>query len=87
MVNWLETTLDKAQATPYAGYVPPRRLNRREYANAVRDLLGLHVDAATWLAAGPAEGRLRHQRRAAAGRTSGVHGPGGHRRARWRCGR
>jgi len=49
MVNWLETTLDKAQATPYAGYVPLRRLNRREYANAVRDLLGLHVDAATWL--------------------------------------
>ena len=42
MVNWLETTLDKAQeAAPYTGYVPLRRLNRREYANAVRDLLGL----------------------------------------------
>src|SRR6185503_2713719 len=49
MVSWLETTLDKAQATPYAGYVPLRRLNRREYANAVRDLLGLQIDAATWL--------------------------------------
>jgi hypothetical protein len=49
MVSWLESTLDKAQATPYAGYVPLRRLNRREYANAVRDLLGLHIDAATWL--------------------------------------
>src|SRR5262245_26698322 len=49
MVSWLESTLDKAQATPYAGYVPLRRLNRREYANAVRDLLGLQIDAATWL--------------------------------------
>ncbi|MEY2855292.1 MAG: hypothetical protein RL030_2424, partial [Pseudomonadota bacterium] len=50
MVNWLETTLDKAQeAAPYTGYVPLRRLNRREYANAVRDLLGLQIDAATWL--------------------------------------
>ena len=49
MVSWLETTLDKAQTTPYAGYVPLRRLNRREYANSVRDLLGLRIDAATWL--------------------------------------
>jgi mono/diheme cytochrome c family protein len=49
LVSWLETTLDKAQVTPYAGYVPLRRLNRREYANAVRDLLGLEIDAATWL--------------------------------------
>jgi uncharacterized protein DUF1592/uncharacterized protein DUF1588/uncharacterized protein DUF1585/uncharacterized protein DUF1595/uncharacterized protein DUF1587/cytochrome c len=49
MVSWLETTLDKAQTTPYAGYVPLRRLNRREYANAVRDLLGLQIDPGTWL--------------------------------------
>src|SRR5689334_17527365 len=49
MVSWLETTLDKAQATPYAGYVPLRRLNRREYANSVRDLLGLQIEAAKWL--------------------------------------
>ncbi len=49
-VNWLETTLDKAQeAAPYTGYVPLRRLNRREYANAVRDMLGLQIDAAAWL--------------------------------------
>src|SRR5687768_1034355 len=45
VVNWLESTLDKAQeAAPYTGYVPLRRLNRREYANAVRDLLGLEID-------------------------------------------
>jgi hypothetical protein len=49
LVSWLETTLDAAQATPYTGYVPLRRLNRREYANAVRDLLGLQIDGATWL--------------------------------------
>jgi cytochrome c553 len=50
MVSWLETTLDSAQsAAPYTGYVPLRRLNRREYANAVRDLLGLDIVAATWL--------------------------------------
>ena len=53
MVSWLETTLDKAQTTPYAGYVPLRRLNRREYANSVRDLLGLDIDAATWLPQDP----------------------------------
>jgi hypothetical protein len=54
MVNWLESTLDKAQAvTPYAGFVPLRRLNRREYANAVRDLLGLQIEAATWLPQDP----------------------------------
>ena len=54
MVNWLESTLDGAkQATPYVGYVPLRRLNRREYANAVQDLLGLQIDAATWLPQDP----------------------------------
>ncbi len=54
MVNWLETTLDKAQqAAPYTGYVPLRRLNRREYANSVRDLLGLQIDAAQWLPQDP----------------------------------
>jgi hypothetical protein len=54
MVSWLETTLDQAQETaPHVGYVPLRRLNRREYANAVRDLLGLEIDAATWLPQDP----------------------------------
>ena len=53
MVSWLETTLDRAQTSPYAGYVPLRRLNRREYANSVHDLLGLDIDAATWLPQDP----------------------------------
>src|SRR4030095_7949803 len=29
--------------------VPLRRLNRREYANAIRDLLALDIDAKAWL--------------------------------------
>lgn len=49
MVAWLETTLDKAQASPYVGHIPLRRLNRREYANAIRDLLALNIDPATYL--------------------------------------
>jgi hypothetical protein len=54
MVNWLESTLDQAQeAAPYTGHVPLRRLNRREYANAVRDMLGLDIDPATWLPQDP----------------------------------
>lgn len=54
MIKWLETTLDKAQeSSPHTGYVPLRRLNRREYANSVHDLLGLQLDAAQWLPQDP----------------------------------
>jgi hypothetical protein len=49
LISWLETTLDKAETTPIPGHVPLRRLNRREYANAVRDMLGLEVDPAALL--------------------------------------
>jgi hypothetical protein len=41
---WLENTIDEAAATQPAGRVPLRRLNRREYGNAIRDLLGMNVD-------------------------------------------
>ena len=34
---------------PAPGRVPLRRLNRREYQYAVRDLLGLNIDATAWL--------------------------------------
>ena len=41
----LETALDRAaDADPNPGRTPPHRLNRAEYANAVRDLLGVEVD-------------------------------------------
>jgi cytochrome c551/c552 len=48
----LETELDRAAtASPNPGFTGLHRLNRTEYANAVRDLLSLEVDAATLLPA------------------------------------
>ena len=48
--EWLETEIDR-KATPRAnpGAVVLHRLNRTEYANAIRDLLGLEIDVATLL--------------------------------------
>ncbi len=52
LATWLETTLDDAALTdPNPGAPALHRLNRTEYANAIRDLLGLPVDAATLLPA------------------------------------
>ena len=46
----LETSLDKAYAaTPNPGHATLHRLNRTEYANSIRDLLSLDVDAAALL--------------------------------------
>jgi hypothetical protein len=53
LVSYLETTLDEGSAQPDPGRVPLRRLNRREYANAVHDLIGLDVDPAAWLPEDP----------------------------------
>jgi mono/diheme cytochrome c family protein len=45
VADTLERELDAADAAnPHPGRVPVHRLNRREYANAVRDLLGLEID-------------------------------------------
>ena len=50
--SWLETGLDRVAATrPEPGRVPTHRLNRAEYANAIRDLLALDVDVAALLPA------------------------------------
>jgi hypothetical protein len=48
LVAWLETELDRHAVThlPAPGL---HRLNRIEYANAIRDVLGLEVDAAKFL--------------------------------------
>jgi len=49
-VRWLEESLDAAaRAAPNPGAPALHRLNRAEYANAVRDLLDVTVDAATLL--------------------------------------
>src|SRR5690606_23905326 len=51
LVRFLETRLDATQAQPAPGRVPLRRLNQREYANAVRDLLAIEPDVAALLPA------------------------------------
>ena len=52
VVSGLETALDKASAAaPHPGRVPVHRLNRTEYANAIRDLLALEVDGRSLLLA------------------------------------
>src|SRR5215472_15583674 len=49
-ISWLEGELDAAVAShPHPGRPVLHRLNRAEYANAIRDLLGLHVDVAALL--------------------------------------
>src|SRR3989442_4227880 len=48
LIRWMENDLDRSAVT----HLPPpglHRLNRTEYANAVRDLLGLEVDATKFL--------------------------------------
>jgi hypothetical protein len=50
LVDALETTLDAAAAAkPNPGHRTFQRLNRAEYARAVRDLLGLEIDAGDFL--------------------------------------
>jgi len=50
LLSSLETSLDKAYAAnPNPGHATLHRLNRTEYANSVRDLLSLDVDASTLL--------------------------------------
>ena len=45
LAAWLEATIDRAAAAdPRPGRPTARRLNRTEYVNAIRDLLGLQID-------------------------------------------
>jgi mono/diheme cytochrome c family protein len=49
-VSWLENKVDAAAATESKpGRVALRRLNRREYGYAIRDLVGFKIDATAWL--------------------------------------
>jgi len=49
-IEWLESRLDAVAATrPNPGRPVLHRLNRAEYANAIRDLLGLDVDVSSLL--------------------------------------
>ena len=50
LASYLEDSLDKASAaSPNPGSVRIHRLNRAEYANAMRDLFGIEVDSAALL--------------------------------------
>jgi mono/diheme cytochrome c family protein len=48
LMSWVEQEIDRA-ATPYTPAPGLHRLNRTEYANVVRDLLGVEIDAAKYL--------------------------------------
>ncbi|HYR43907.1 MAG TPA: DUF1592 domain-containing protein [Terriglobia bacterium] len=51
-ISFLETGIDKAAAAkPNPGHASLHRLNRTEYGNAIRDLLGLQIDPASLLPA------------------------------------
>jgi hypothetical protein len=50
-IAWLERTIDRHAVMPRAGHVPLQRLNRTEYAAAVRDLVGVEIDTAQFLPA------------------------------------
>ena len=44
LVSWLANEIDTAAGEPAPGRVSLRRLNRREYSHAIRDLLALDID-------------------------------------------
>src|SRR4051812_22553216 len=51
LVGWLESTLDESSKAHLAGRVVVQRLNRNEYANAVKDLLAVEIDPNQYLPA------------------------------------
>src|ERR1700716_4651674 len=51
LVGWLESTLDQSGKAHLAGHVPVPRLNRTEYANAVKNLLAVEIDPKQYLPA------------------------------------
>ena len=54
LAQLLEDDIDRAAADrPHPGNRPFQRLNRAEYTQVVRDLLGVNIDAARWLPQDP----------------------------------
>jgi hypothetical protein len=51
LISWLESSIDESSEAPVAGHVPVQRLNRTEYANAVKDLLAVTIDPEEYLPA------------------------------------
>jgi hypothetical protein len=56
LASWLADEIDSAVDEPAPGRVSLRRLNRREYTYAIRDLLALDIDAAALLPRDNVEG-------------------------------
>jgi hypothetical protein len=57
-ISWLEDALDEASAGSRGSQaVAPHRLNRKEYANAVHDLLALEIDPVEFL---PQDEEVKH---------------------------
>jgi hypothetical protein len=56
LASWLEDEIDASVEEPATGRVALRRLNRREYTYAIRDLLALDVDASALLPQDNVEG-------------------------------
>lgn len=58
VADWIMKRLETTGCTTgeYAGYVGPRRLNRREYRNTIRDLFGVNLEIASLFAADEAGG-------------------------------
>lgn len=48
-IKWAEASLDRSARLPKAGHVGIQRLNRTEYAAAVKDLLGVDIDTTKYL--------------------------------------
>jgi hypothetical protein len=51
LVNALESSLDKAAATPNPGHRAFQRLNRAEYAAAIKSMFGIDIDVTAYLPA------------------------------------
>src|SRR5262252_5862443 len=45
LISWLEKKIDAGAVVPSPGRVSLRRLNRREYAYVIRDLIGVNIEA------------------------------------------
>jgi Protein of unknown function (DUF1592)/Protein of unknown function (DUF1588)/Protein of unknown function (DUF1585)/Protein of unknown function (DUF1595)/Protein of unknown function (DUF1587)/Planctomycete cytochrome C len=58
LAAWLETKIDSGTEQAEPGRVALHRLNRREYAHAVRDLLALDIDPAVLLPEDNVKGRF-----------------------------
>jgi hypothetical protein len=58
LIDWLADEIDSAVDEPAPGRVSLRRLNRREYAYAIRDLLALNIDAEALLPEDNVEGHF-----------------------------